>query len=510
MEKLALALVITARKLRSYFQSHRVVVLTNYLLKHVMSRPEASGRLIKWAVTLGQYDMDYQPRTAQKAQVLADFVMELSSNPKSPLVAEEQTSKWMLHVDGASNANNGGADILIQGPKGVEIEVAARLSFPVTNNEAEYEALILGLKLAYNAGARDLEVFTDSQTENDKADALSKFGAAMDGIRDRKITALVRERSTLSNKAEVQMVSEAKSWKDKIVKYLEDGTLLADPIVARRVKFRATRFTMLSEDNSIGILLAHASKRFQRAGEEVRKLPEMCIPDTPTCDPDRADQDSLPVRPGRKITEWCKELKIAQHFTAVVNPQANGQTEVTNKTILQHLKTRLENKGSWVDELPGVLWAYRTTPRTATGETLFCLGGRRGVSKRTFDLTVIEEKRDAAYARILRHKGLMMKSHDQKIRPRQLQVGDLVLKKVEAYKHVGKLEQPWEGPYKATRYAGTKPAAPMEHKELEEVLRVNPGVQIMEPVKGCQLRQDRTLGACERPSTMTRSRLRSL
>ncbi|KAL2250155.1 UNVERIFIED_CONTAM: hypothetical protein Sindi_2489200 [Sesamum indicum] len=97
----------------------------------VMSRPEASRRLIKWAVELGYYDIDYKPRIAQKAQVLADFVMELSSDP------EEQSCKWMLHVDGSSNANNGGAGILIEGPKEVEIEVAARLSFPVTNNEAE-------------------------------------------------------------------------------------------------------------------------------------------------------------------------------------------------------------------------------------------------------------------------------------------------------------------------------------------------------------------------------------
>ncbi|KAL2250094.1 UNVERIFIED_CONTAM: Retrovirus-related Pol polyprotein from transposon [Sesamum indicum] len=59
MEKLALALVVTARKLRSYFQSHKVVVLTNHPLKHVMSRPEASGRLIKWAVELGQYNIEY-------------------------------------------------------------------------------------------------------------------------------------------------------------------------------------------------------------------------------------------------------------------------------------------------------------------------------------------------------------------------------------------------------------------------------------------------------------------
>ncbi|KAL2226537.1 UNVERIFIED_CONTAM: hypothetical protein Sindi_2012400 [Sesamum indicum] len=243
IEKLALALVVTARKLRAYFQSHKVVVLTNHPLKHVMSRLEASSRLIKWAVELGQYDVDYQPRTAQKAQVLADFVTELSSDLKSPLAAEEQGSKWMLHVDGSSNANNGGAGILIQGPKGVEIEVAARLSFPVTNNEAKYEALILGLELAYEAEARDLEV---PRIENDKADALSKFEAAMDGIRDRGITALVRERSALASRMEVQVVSEAGSWKDEIIKYLENNILPTDPVAAKRVKFRATRFTMLS------------------------------------------------------------------------------------------------------------------------------------------------------------------------------------------------------------------------------------------------------------------------
>ena len=67
-------------------------------------------------------------------------------------------------------------------------------------------------------------------------------------------------------------------------------------------------------------------------------------------------------------------------------------------------------------------------------------------SERSFDLIVIEEKRDAAYAKILHHKGLMMKNHDCKIRPTLLHVGDLVLKKVEASKHVGKLDASWEGP----------------------------------------------------------------
>ncbi|XP_011091994.1 uncharacterized protein LOC105172308 [Sesamum indicum] len=521
MEKLALALVVTARKLRPYFQSHKVVVLTNHPLKHVMSRPEASGRLIEWAVEWGQYDVDYQPRTAQKAQVLADFVIEFSSDPKSPLAAEEQISKWMLHVDGSSNANNGGAGILIQGPKGVEIEVAA---------EAEYEALILGLELAYEAGTRDLEVFTDSQLI-----ALQIEGTYLEQKMTRRTpypnlelqwTGLEIARlqpwsvsDQLSRAEEVQVVFEAESWKDEIVKYLEDGTLPADPVAAKRVKFRAARFTMLSGQLYKRIvdepLLKCLDK--ERALYVMREIHEGSCGNHsgarslaqkitrqgyfwPTLVKDSRDLWGIdivgPFPPtqaqkkfiivaveyfskwvkakavakisekevinfiwkniicrfgiprvlisdngtqfqGRKITEWCKELKIAQHFTAVANPQANGQTEVTNRTILQHLKTRLENKGSWVDELPGVLWAYRTTPRSASGETPFCLVyGTEAIilaeigeesqrvalydpesnqNERSFDLNVIKEKRDAAHARILHHKGLMMKSHDRKI-----------------------------------------------------------------------------------------------
>ncbi|KAL0405358.1 UNVERIFIED_CONTAM: hypothetical protein Slati_3849700 [Sesamum latifolium] len=140
---------------------------------------------------------------------------------------------------------------------------------------------------------------------------------------------------------------------------------------------------------------------------------------------------------GKAIVAWCKELKIQQNFTSVGNPQANGQTEVTNLTILQHLKTRLEGaKSSWVEELPGVLWAYRTTPRSSTGETPFYLvygteaiipaeigeetqrisqyDATKNQEERAFDLTMIEEKRDLAYAKILHHK----RANDAKLQPK--------------------------------------------------------------------------------------------
>lgn len=77
---------------------------------------------------------------------------------------------------------------------------------------------------------------------------------------------------------------------------------------------------------------------------------------------------------GKKVMEWCKEMKIQQNFTSIGHAQANGQTELANRILLQHLKTRLEEyKPYWVDELPGVLWAYYTTPWSSIGETPFCL-----------------------------------------------------------------------------------------------------------------------------------------
>ncbi|KAL2236241.1 UNVERIFIED_CONTAM: Retrovirus-related Pol polyprotein from transposon opus [Sesamum indicum] len=228
IEKLALAVVVTARKLRPYFQSHQIV---------------KSG-------------------------------------------APEDPGTWMLHVDGSSNAYNGGAGILIEGPGDIEIEVTVRLSFPTTNNEAEYEALVLGLEFAFEAGAQVLEVYTDSQvvamqiegmyetrkksmteylrktkermqkfskctiqqiprSENERADALSKLGATLVGIKDRKITVMIKERSAISGGTETNMVTLKCLWIEEITAYLKEGVLPTDPGHARRIKFKAPRFALV-------------------------------------------------------------------------------------------------------------------------------------------------------------------------------------------------------------------------------------------------------------------------
>ena len=72
------------------------------------------------------------------------------------------------------------------------------------------------------------------------------------------------------------------------------------------------------------------------------------------------------------LRDFCLELGIKNHHSSPAHPQANGQVEVTNRSLLKIIKTWLEGaKGIWPDELPSILWAYRTTARTPTGETSF-------------------------------------------------------------------------------------------------------------------------------------------
>ena len=105
MEKLILALVTVARKLYPYFQAHTNEIPTEYPMKQVLHKPETSGRLMKWALELSEFDMIYKPKNAIKWKVLADFVMEFT-----PTKLAEDTREtpdlpiWKLSVDGAANA----------------------------------------------------------------------------------------------------------------------------------------------------------------------------------------------------------------------------------------------------------------------------------------------------------------------------------------------------------------------------------------------------------------------
>ncbi|KAL0313356.1 UNVERIFIED_CONTAM: Ribonuclease HI [Sesamum radiatum] len=229
IEKLAFSLVVAARKLRHYFQSHLVVVLTNYPLKQVLAEPNISGRIVKWAVELSEHGIEYRPRPAIKAQALADFMVELTDEGK-----ETSQSLWKLFVDGSSTSQESGAGVILETPQGERIQYALRFNFNASNNEAEYEALLAGMKLAQAAGAKHLEACSDSQlvvnqvkgdfeakekrmaqyldlirafgqtfekfelkhiprSKNEEADQLAKLASSLTIMKDRSITLLTQE-----------------------------------------------------------------------------------------------------------------------------------------------------------------------------------------------------------------------------------------------------------------------------------------------------------------------------
>ena len=103
MEKLIIALVTIARKLRPYFQAHTIEVPIEHPIKQILHKPKVLGRLIKWAIELSEFNIRYKPRTAIKGQVLADFIMKFTS---ADLAKARQLTPdlpiWKLSMDGAA------------------------------------------------------------------------------------------------------------------------------------------------------------------------------------------------------------------------------------------------------------------------------------------------------------------------------------------------------------------------------------------------------------------------
>ena len=158
-----LALLHATRKLPQYFQAHTIYVLTEYPLQSLLRRSDFTGRIDKWGTRLRSFDIWYRPRNAVKGHILADFVAEFSPKNDLEMVCHVENRSWRVFVDGALSAMEAGAGIVIITPKGIRLEHSFRLGFKASNNEAEYEALIAGLKTAFDLGARNVKAYSDSQ-----------------------------------------------------------------------------------------------------------------------------------------------------------------------------------------------------------------------------------------------------------------------------------------------------------------------------------------------------------
>jgi hypothetical protein len=166
LEKISYAIVMASRKLRHYFEAFKVRVTSNRGLGELFRNPEASVRIAKWAAELSSYHITFEPRTTIKSQVLADFIVDWIGPTRQQ---DEPIEKvWTIHCDGAWCHAGADAAAIITSPTGVKHRYVAHLSFALesdrcTNNVAEYEAVILGLRKLRALGVTTCIIKTDSK-----------------------------------------------------------------------------------------------------------------------------------------------------------------------------------------------------------------------------------------------------------------------------------------------------------------------------------------------------------
>uniref|UniRef100_A0A2N9F3Z1 Uncharacterized protein n=1 Tax=Fagus sylvatica TaxID=28930 RepID=A0A2N9F3Z1_FAGSY len=497
MEKLAFALVTAARKLRPYFQAYMIVLLINYPLRKAMNKPDAAGRLIQWSIELSEFDIDYRPRTAIKAQALADFIAEFTSKDDEPTEDVEQTSRWTVNIDGSSTKDSGGIGVVLKSPEGDTIKQVVRLQYPTTNNEAEYEALLAGLKMAKVLGATELDVLSDSQLV---VGQVNEDYEAKEGRMQRYLHLIRHQMKPIpraDDKIKIVQQSSLQTIEVNLVHtevFLDDTNSLIltgrdttkQPTRSQTIKGTRLTFSHVAGNIIQERLLPPLSQmpgtrrgqlRHERNTRRNLRQPLRCTSFTKE---DRSGfREYLCRTTGSNSTipdsgSSPKNLGIHNHYSSPGHPQANGQVEVTNRSLLKLIKTRLEGaKGLWPEELPSILWAYRTTVRIPTGETPFRMTfGSEAVVPVEIELTtlrtsayddqqneeqlclnldLIDEVRETAEARMKRYQEKMARHYNSKVKPRQLSIGDLVLRKVTLATRnpsEGKLGPNWEGPYK--------------------------------------------------------------
>jgi hypothetical protein len=161
VQKLLYIVVLTRCKLRHYFESHPMTVVSSFPLGEIIQSREASGRIAKWAVELMGEALSFAPRKAIKSQVLVDFLAEWTDTqlPTAPIQAE----LWTMYFDGSLMKTGAGMGLLFISTLGVHIRYVIHLHFAASNNVAEYEALVNGLCIAIELGVRRLDTRGDLQ-----------------------------------------------------------------------------------------------------------------------------------------------------------------------------------------------------------------------------------------------------------------------------------------------------------------------------------------------------------
>ncbi|GJV58278.1 reverse transcriptase domain-containing protein [Tanacetum coccineum] len=237
---------------------------------------------------LGEHNITYRPRTSVKGQILADFLVEKpDENPSDTLVVETPQEPWTLFMDGSSCVDGSGAGLILASPEGTKFTYTLRFQFTASNNEAEYEALIAGLRIVAQMGVRNVHVSVDSKlvanqvlgayfakeenmikylkkvkslvsgftnfsisqvtrSQNKKADALSKIASTSFAHLSKQVLVEILKEKSIQEKEVTTVVEEdGPTWMTPIIEYLKEGTLPDDRKEASKLRIKARQYELL-------------------------------------------------------------------------------------------------------------------------------------------------------------------------------------------------------------------------------------------------------------------------
>jgi ribonuclease HI len=240
---------MASRKLRHYFQAYHIIIPSSQPLKDIMRNREATGRIGKWAAELNEFTIDYVHRSSIQSQALANFIADWTPGAQG----EEETKDaeaWTVFCDGSWGTFDAGADAVLVAPSKFRACYAARLDFSCTNNIAEYEALLLGLRKLKAMGIRRAILKTDSQVisghivKSSKArdpklekylDTVQRLEASFEGFSVKNIPRGENEHANLLAKSAAQRLplpSEVffETIKAALVELMERAVLAISPV----------------------------------------------------------------------------------------------------------------------------------------------------------------------------------------------------------------------------------------------------------------------------------------
>ncbi|GKC58832.1 reverse transcriptase domain-containing protein [Tanacetum coccineum] len=237
---------------------------------------------------LGEHNITYRPRTSVKGQILADFLVEKPDEaPLDTSMVETPQEPLTLFTDGSSCVDGSGAGLILTSLEGTEFTYLLRFQFTASNNEAEYEALIAGLRITAQMGVRNVHVSVDSKlvanqvlgtyvakeenmikylekakslvsgfanfsisqvprSKNKKADALSKIAStSFTHLSKQILVEVLKEKSIQGKELATVVVEDGPTWMTPIMEYLKDGTLPDDRKEASKLRIKARQYELL-------------------------------------------------------------------------------------------------------------------------------------------------------------------------------------------------------------------------------------------------------------------------